>query len=271
MLQANNISYQIGSKSILRNCTIRLKPRTFTAIVGSNGAGKSTLLKAITNEVKLRDGSITVNGHSSSALDSKALSRIRAVMPQHTSINFPFSIEQIIEIGRFPHHTSPVENEEIIEKVIEKTRLQSYRGRTYQTLSGGEKQRVQLARIMAQVWDKSPHPKYLLLDEPTSDLDILHQHALLGTARELMSDNLGVLAVLHDLNLAAQYADYLVFMKNGEIVKQGETREVFTKENIETTFNHPVQMLEDPTTGQTIVVSIPNHMHLEPQKEIRYA
>lgn len=271
MLQVNNISYQIGSKGILRNCTLRLKPGTFTAIVGPNGAGKSTLLKAITNEVKPKYGSVEVNGLSSSKLDSKELSRIRAVMPQHTSINFPFSIEQIIEIGRFPHNTSPVENEEIIEKVIEKTKLQSYKGRTYQTLSGGEKQRVQLARIMAQVWDKSPHPKYLLLDEPTSDLDILHQHALLGTARELLNDNLGVLAILHDLNLAAQYADYLVFMKSGEIVMQGETHKVFTKENIEYTFNHPVQMLEDPNTGQKIVVSIPNHFQLKPQKEIQYA
>ena len=271
MLKANNISFRVGRHQILDNCSISIKPGMFTAIIGPNGAGKSTLLKAITNEIKVQEGNVELNGIDSKTLGSKELSKLRAVMPQHTSINFPFTIEQIIEIGRFPHATSPDENNMIMEKVIAKAQLQAYRGRTYQTLSGGERQRVQLARIMAQVWDKSAYPKYLLLDEPTSDLDILHQHGLLGSTKELLEENLGVLAILHDLNLAAQYADYLVFMKKGKIVKQGPTKEVFTKENIENTFNQPVHMLENSETGQIVVVPVPNYFQSGPTKEKHYA
>lgn len=257
MLVSQNISYRVGQKAILQNCSLSAQPGTFTAIVGPNGAGKSTLLKILAKEISGHEGEVNLNGQSISKLNSKDLSKIRAVMPQHTNISFPYSIEQVIEVGRYPYNSSKKENDEIIEEVIQHTRLEKYRNRIYQTLSGGEQQRVQLARIMAQIWDKSTYPKYLLLDEPTSDLDIHHQHTLLNTAKELCQQNMAVVAVLHDLNLAAQYADRIILMKSGSIFKQGEADDILTKENIEEVFEHPVEVFTEPKTKKKMIISIP--------------
>lgn len=260
MLAARNIKYNVDGRQILDGCSITIEPRKFTAILGSNGAGKSTLLKVITKEAASYSGAVEINQQDAGRVSSKKLAQLRAVMPQHSDINFPFTIEQVIEIGRFMHHSKPEENARIMDEVISIAMLDDYRGRIYQTLSGGEKQRVQLARVMAQIWDESNSPRYLLLDEPTSDLDIRHQHAILNTSRELMSKNIGVLAVLHDLNLAAHYADNVVFMKNGTIVEHGPTEQVFTKENIEKTFDHPVELIREARTGKSVVMSLPKYL-----------
>lgn len=256
MIDARNIGYQIGNKQLVRGCSTQIQPGKMTVIVGPNGAGKSTFLKCIAREYTHKEGHLTINGINVNDFSAKELSRVRAVMPQQTSLNFPFTVKQVIEIGCFAKQTSSVENNGIIKNVIRKLDLEAYEDRLYQTLSGGEKQRVQLARVMAQVYDHTDYAKYLLLDEPTSDLDIKHQHLLLSTTRNLLSENLGVLVILHDLNLAAQYADVLIFMKEGEIVVQGKTEDVFTREIIELTFNHPVRTIVDPVSKQRIVYSV---------------
>lgn len=256
MLIAKDITCRIGRREVVKSCSLSVPPGTFTAIVGPNGAGKSTLLKALAHESPYHKGKMTVNGADMRKLSNKSLAGIRAVMPQHTEINFPFTVAQVVEIGCFAHDTNPVDNERIIQEVIDLARLTAFKSRVYQTLSGGEKQRVQLARMMAQIWEKTPHAKYLLLDEPTSDLDIMHQHRLLGIVRNLLKQNIGVLAILHDLNLAAHYADYLIFMKQGQIMQQGAAETVFTKEHIELTFSHPVQMLKVPKSNKSVCLSI---------------
>lgn len=271
MLVSQNISYHVGKKTILRGCNLSVEPGSFTAIVGPNGAGKSTLLKILAKEKDVQTGKVSLNGQNINSLKSTDLSKLRAVMPQHTSISFPYNIEQVIEVGRFPHQSSRKENESVIDAVIKHNNLDAYRNRIYQTLSGGEQQRVQLARIMAQVWDKTTYPKYLLLDEPTSDLDIHHQHALLNTAKELCEKNMGIVAVLHDLNLAAQYADNIVLMKNGTIYKQGRSDQMLTKENIEHVFNHPVEVFTEPKTSKKVIISIPKTFTEETIKQKHYA
>lgn len=271
MLVSQNISYQVGKKTILRGCNLHVKPGTFTAIVGPNGAGKSTFLKILAKDATANSGEVNLNGQNINRLNSADLSKIRAVMPQHTNISFPYNIEQVIEVGRFPYKTSRRENDAVIDAVIKHNQLDGYRKRVYQTLSGGEQQRVQLARIMAQVWDKTTFPKYLLLDEPTSDLDIHHQHALLNTAKELCQKNMGIVAVLHDLNLAAQYADNIVLMKDGAIYKQGPCNQTLTKENIEEVFDHPVEVFLEPRTGKKVIISIPKAFTEETIKQKHYA
>lgn len=263
MLISQNISYRVGQKRILHNCSLQVTPGSFTAIVGPNGAGKSTLLKVLSKEIGHHQGEVLINGRELSEFDSQELYKVRAVMPQHTNISFPYSIEQVIEVGRYAYRDSRKEKEEIINEVIRQTELEDYRHRLYQTLSGGEQQRVQLARIMAQIWEKSTYPKYLLLDEPTSDLDIHHQHKLLQTAKELCDKNMAVVAVLHDLNLAAQYADQVVLMKSGSIFKQGNCQEVLHKENIENVFEHPVEVFTEPKTGKQVIISIPKTFNKE--------
>ena len=257
MLRATDIARTIDRKSILRDCSLELTPGRFTAVVGPNGAGKSTLLRIISGEDQPTRGSVRLNEQPLRAYDSQALSRLRAVLPQHTTVNFPFTVEQVIEIGRYAHRSRIADNERIIAEVMQRTGLNSFSGRAYQTLSGGEQQRVQMARVMAQLWDEAHQneqspPKYLLLDEPTSSLDLAQQQVLLGLAKDLSRRSLGVLAILHDLNLAIQYADDILFLKNGGPVAYGPCQEVVTQEVIEETFSHPVKLIYDH--GQTIVV-----------------
>lgn len=254
MLKATNISQQVHGRTILESCSIQLKPGTFTAVVGPNGAGKTTLLKAISGETRKYKGEVILNSKLLQHYKTRELSRVRAILPQQTVVNFPFTVEQVIEIGRYAHRTTATENEGIITEVIKLTGLSGFQGRNYQTLSGGEQQRIQLARVMAQIWDPSPDPKYLLLDEPTSSLDLAQQHALLSLAKTLCDRNIGVMAVLHDLNLAVQYADEILFLKNGRTVANGPLGEVVTRQVIEQTFGHPVRLLQDQ--GQLIIIPL---------------
>jgi len=250
MLEAKNISYKVGGKNIINHCSVEVRPGRFTAVVGPNGAGKTSLLKIISGDMSRYAGEVLINKRNISDLRSDDLSILRAVLPQHTTVNFPFTIEQVIEIGRFAHKTIREHNNVVIDEVMQHTALLDFRGRTYQTLSGGEQQRVQMARVMAQLWDQSNHPKYLLLDEPTSSLDLSQQHALLGLAKSLCKRNIGVLAILHDLNLASQYADEVLFLKQGSPVAYGPVLGVMTKSIIEETFAHPVEVIYDEWTNR---------------------
>ena len=269
MLQATDISRQIGQKAILNHCSLTLTPGRFTAVVGANGAGKSTLLRIVSGEDVPDQGHVHLNGRLLANHSSRELSQVRAVLPQRTIVNFPFTVEQVVEIGRYAHRSSDQENELIIREVMQLTGLTHCRGRTYQTLSGGEQQRVQMARVMAQLWGETyrgalSKPRYLLLDEPTSSLDLAQQQRLLGLAKELCLRPFGLLAILHDLNLAIQYADDILFLKQGETVAYGTVEEVVTQAVIEETFSHPeqrlaVRLIHDQ--GQLIVIPEPQTHH----------
>lgn len=250
MLRAENITYKAGGKHIVKDCSVAVSPGSFTAVVGPNGAGKTSLLKVISGETTPHSGSVYLNGKNTSTLKSRELSTLRAVLPQHTTVNFPFTIEQVIEIGRYPHLSTKDANNRIIAAVMELTNLTHFKGRIYQTLSGGEQQRVQLARVMAQLWDDADAPKYLLLDEPTSSLDLAQQYLLLSLAKQLCNQGIGVLAILHDLNLASQYADEVLFLKEGETIAYGPTLEVMTSTIIEETFSHAVEVTYDEWTDR---------------------
>ena len=252
MFTIENILKSIGKKNILSNCSLQIEPGKFTAVVGPNGAGKTTLLKILSGETKKYSGEVKLNGKTIQGLKNHELSKLRSILPQHTVVNFPFTIEQVIEIGRYAFKDTNAEKEKVINQAIELTGLDKYRGRQYQTLSGGEKQRVQMARVIAQLLHNSPDPKYLLLDEPTSSLDLAQQHALLNLAKKQCDRHIGVLAILHDLNLAIQYADDILFLKNGKTVAYGACEDVATSEVIEETFSHPVKLIED--NGQKIIV-----------------
>ncbi len=252
---AQHISKSIRGKQILTDCSVCIRPGRLTAIVGANGAGKSTLFKILSREMTANTGSLRLNQHPLSRYSSRALSQVRAVLPQQTVVNFPFTVEQVIEIGRYVHPTNSLENQQIIEEVMALTKLTGFRNRAYQTLSGGEQQRVQMARVMGQIWEQGSNPKYLLLDEPTSSLDLAQQHTLLSLAKRLCMRSVGVLAILHDLNLAIQYADEILFLKKGEVIAYGDVTEVITQAVIEETFSHPVRLLEE--NGMPVVLPVP--------------
>lgn len=244
MFAARQVGFRVGRKEIITNCSVAVRPGVFTAVVGPNGAGKTSLLKVMSGESAHHTGQVVINGRDIRHTAKKEMARLRGVLPQHTALNFPFTVEQVVAIGRYPHPTTREENESILEEVLALTGLDSFRGRIYHTLSGGEQQRAQLARVLAQVWDRAAFPKYLLLDEPTASLDMARQHSTLQVARQALHRNMGVLAIVHDLNLAAQYADELVMMKGGRVVAQGPVAEVLTERLIEDTFEHPVAILQ---------------------------
>lgn len=266
MLQAKDVHFCIRKKPIIDQVSVDLVPGQLTVILGPNGAGKSTLFKILSGELPCKHGNINYNGRPVNEFKSKQLAQIRAVMPQHSTLSFPFTALEIVELGLLPldkKHTPT-----LIEDVMRETQTWEMRGQLYGNLSGGEKQRVQLARVLVQVWERKPFPRYLLLDEPTSSMDIALQHHVLHIMHAIKSRNIGVLAVLHDLNLAANYADHIILMKNGMIHKQGSCREIMTSENLETVFGHPIQVL---TTGESESVMIQSLPFRQSKHQIKHA
>lgn len=254
MYEAIDISLHAGKKQILKNVEINIKPSEVTAVVGPNGAGKSSLLKVISNEQTNYTGHVAVNGASIKNYSAKELSRVRSVMAQHSSLQFAFSVRQVITLAIHGRDASTYENESVIDEVLDVTGMGDFADRNYLTLSGGEKQRVQLARVLAQVWEETVYPRYILLDEPTSSMDIAQQQAMFGIVKNICSRNIGVLAIVHDLNLAVQFADKICMMRNGEVVESGDAYKVFTKANIEKTFCCKVNVYYDPCNNCPFII-----------------
>lgn len=257
MLEARNISYHIGKKQLLKDVSFEACKGEFTAITGANGAGKSTFLKLLSNENQPGNGEIKFNGRLLKSYSAKELSRFRAVLTQHNTLSFNFNVSDLVMMGRYPHFEGrpSSRDHEVVAYAIEKTGISHLVNRIYMTLSGGEQQRVQLARIMCQLLDHEEilndknsisKPKYLLLDEPTTSLDLYYQHQLLELATGLARRGFCVIAILHDLNMAIQYADRVLLMKDGAALGFGKPLEVLSPSNILEAFNismdlvHPV-------------------------------
>ena len=254
MYKVSDISLSLHGKKILCDINLTLRPGRFVAVVGPNGAGKSSLLKVMAQEYTNYIGSIVINKKASKAYGPKELSHVRAVLSQQSSVQFQFTAEQIILLGRHAHLTTKGENLKIAEEVMSLTDTFRLRERIYPTLSGGEKQRIQFARVLAQVWEDTGFPRYILLDEPTSSLDIAQQQNMFGLAKSICERNIGILAIVHDLNQAVQYADELYFLRNGKIIASGEPHDVFTKANIEETFCCHVNIYHDPCSNCPYII-----------------
>jgi len=251
MLQVKDIHFCIQKRPVVDQISLTLQAGEILAVLGPNGAGKSTLFKILSGEISCKHGNVDYNGIGVENLSSKKLAEVRAVMPQHSSVNFPFSAQEVVELGLFstPSKTAS----KLIEEVMETTKTLHLKNFNFQHLSGGEKQRVQLARVLVQIWEHKPFPRYLLLDEPTSSLDIAQQHGVLSILRKLTHRNIGVLIILHELNLAAQYADRIALIKNGVITGCGQVSEVLQEKTLNQVFDYPIEVLEHPLHGGLIV------------------
>lgn len=255
MISAHHITLGIaGGKTLLNNISLDVMPGAFTAVAGPNGAGKSTLLKILSNETANYKGTVEINGVSVKKYRAAELSKLRAVLPQTSHVQFPFTVQQIVEMGTQYHQNTSAQNRKIVGEVMELTGIPSWVDRNYLTLSGGEQQRVQLARVLAQVWEAKTYPRYILLDEPTSNLDIAQQQLIFSLVKLACERNIGVLAIVHDLNQVAQFADKLYFLREGNMIAYGKTKEVFTKKNIETTFCCHVNVYHDPCTDCPYII-----------------
>ena len=253
-LEVQNASVIMGNKILLDNVSVKVRPGEVVTVLGPNGAGKSTLLKVISGERKPSFGKVLLNGRNNWPLQQQAL--MLGVLPQSSSLSFPFTVEEVVLLGRIPCSSDHDENQAIAFKALEEVDGLHLVQRQYTTLSGGEKQRVHMARVLAQVWNEPECGKrYLLLDEPTSALDPAHQQLTLKIARKQAIQGTGVLVILHDLNLAARYSDRLVMLQEGRVFAQGEPSEVLTAGIINDVFNINVTVAEHPSHNCPLIIS----------------
>ncbi len=265
MLRINNISYNVQDRNLVQQVTAVMKPGALTALMGSNGAGKSTLLKIISGELKPSSGEVTWQERPLKSWDLKELAKTRAVLRQQYNMQLPFSVFDIIAMGRYPHYRNKLSDRcrEVIAKVATYTGVEHLIKRDYLTLSGGEQQRVQLARVLAQVWDTPSDHKLILLDEPVSALDIHYQHQLLSLVKGLTQANFTVIAVLHDLNLAMQYADDVLLLKQGRTIHFAAKEEALNAGHIYETFGVKAALHKASDYPHSFITVCPVHQQYQ--------
>ena len=249
-ITAENIKMKIGDNEILKGVSIDSKNREFVGIIGPNGSGKSTLLKSIYRILKPNDGCIKLDDMDISKMSIKESAKKMAVVSQHNYYNFVFTVKEVVSMGRSPHKKNlerdNIEDFKIVKESLQKVGMSEFSNRSFSTLSGGEQQRVILARALAQ---KTP---CLILDEPTNHLDIKYQLSLLNIVKSL---DLTVISAIHDLNIASMYCDRLFVMKDGQIVASGTPQDILTKELIKEIYEIDVEIIKD-SKNQTHILYI---------------
>jgi len=257
MIEARDVMVALGRNTILRGVDFEAAPAEVTAIIGANGSGKTTLLRALSGDLRY-SGSIRVNGKEISTLKPAPAAALRAVLPQSSALSFPFTVREIVRLGLTGGRSGVPdrEGERLPERALGRVDLDGFASRFYQELSGGEQQRVQLARVLCQVWVPvlEGSARWLMLDEPVSNLDIRHQLIIMEIARDFARQGGGVVAVLHDLNLAAMFADRLLVMRGGRVVAAGSPNDVLVDTVLEEAYGCRLRVGTVPTAGTPFVL-----------------
>ncbi|MFO0613770.1 MAG: heme ABC transporter ATP-binding protein [Polyangiaceae bacterium] len=254
LLRARAVGLRRGSAALVRGVTLDAHRGEVLGLVGPNGAGKTTLLGLLAGDLRASEGTIAFDGVPIERLSELELAKRRAVMAQSTEVAFAFTALEIVLFGRSPFGArESAEDLAIAREAIEKVGLGALANRRYPELSGGEQQRVHLARTLAQV-SLGRTGLALFLDEPTASLDPAHQHRALAMAREIAAAGLAVVAVLHDLDLAARYCDRVALMSNGELVRAGPPREVFESSVLKAVFDIGARVIPAPWDASKVSV-----------------
>jgi iron complex transport system ATP-binding protein len=242
MLTASNLTFRIGSKPLLSDISASFAPGKLHLIIGPNGAGKSTLIKMLARLLRPQTGRVEYEGIDVSQTSETDLAKRRAVLSQAIEAAFPLTVREIVTMGRYPHfgvRPGPAD-EKIVDDVMEHFDVTEFSYRNYQTLSGGERQRVNFARVIGQLWrgdSTDANCRYLFLDEPLTFLDIRHQIDFMKKIQAFAAaPDVVTVGVVHDLNLAASFADHIVLLNHGRIVANGTAAEVLTAERIQAVF-----------------------------------
>ena len=256
MIELINTGFAVGKKILVSDISLQLHAGEFVVVMGANGAGKSTLLKMMSGSLKPSTGSVLFKEKLIHEYKTEALAKQRAVLSQHYHISFPLLAREIVMMGRYPYFNNQplAKDEEMVTDCMNRMEVMQLSDRNYQTLSGGEAQKVQMCRVLAQIGETSEtDQKLLLLDEPVSHLDIKYQHQLLKEAKHLCEKNVAVLAVLHDVNLALKYADRILFMKDGAIIKELNNKEAITASLLKEVFDVDAKIFDMPDgTGKFV-------------------
>lgn len=257
MLRAENISFKVGNATLLKQTSVEFSPGKFHVIMGANGAGKSTLLKLLSGDMKPSGGTIVLEGKELSAYKKNILATKRAVLSQHYHLAFPITVEEVILMGRYPYFaTQPSANDiHICKEAMQLMDVTHLAQRDYTTLSGGEAQKVQMSRVLSQIWKNEKEEREILfLDEPVSHLDVKYQHQLLRVAKDFCQRNTTIIAVLHDINLALNFADSMLLMKQGEINYRLENPSEINSSIIEDIFSVSSTIINHELYSKPIIV-----------------
>ncbi|MFV0518140.1 MAG: ABC transporter ATP-binding protein [Aminipila sp.] len=248
-LSVEHICVSISKKEIVKNISLNVQNGEVVGILGPNGCGKSTLLKSIYKVLKPSEGTVFLEKENVIDAKPKSIAKKMAVVGQFNELSFDFSVQEVVMLGRAPHKSlmeaDKEEDFQLVENALRIVNLLEYKDRSYSTLSGGEKQRVILARAIAQ------EPKFLVLDEPTNHLDIKYQLQILNIVKKL---NIGVLAALHDLTISADFCDKIYMMKKGEIIAYGSPTEILTKELIKEVYEIDCEIYRNPINNKFAIV-----------------
>ncbi|WP_299176567.1 heme ABC transporter ATP-binding protein [uncultured Chryseobacterium sp.] len=255
MIKAHHINYKHKEFHILDGVDVSLEYGDFLAIVGPNGAGKSSLLSVLANEVNPGKQTILFKNKPINDWKVKELSRHKAKFSQHNSNDIPLEVKDVVMMGRYPYFEAQPGREDLeaMNKMMYETDVFHLKDREYNTLSGGEKQRVHLSRVMAQLQNDIAH-KLVFLDEPLNNLDIKHQYKALEIIKNFTRKANSAIVVLHDLNLAAQFADKVLLMKSGKVSAYGTPKEVFTAENISKAYGFPCTICPHPINNNPMII-----------------
>lgn len=251
-LNAEHISVSLTGADIVKDISIRVENKQFVGIIGPNGCGKSTLLKSIYKVIKPQKGTVFLGDKDVIKSSARIVSKDMGVVGQFNDLSFDFTVQEMVMMGRTPHkqlmEADNMQDCKIVADALKRVDLTEYADRSYLTLSGGEKQRVILARAIAQ------EPKFLVLDEPTNHLDIKYQIQILTVVKSL---NIGVLAALHDLPMASIYCDMLYVIKDGKLIASGSPKEVLTKKLIRQVYEIDCEIYTNPITGNLAIAYLP--------------
>ena len=246
-IDAHNVIYEIEGDKLLDGVDLQADRGQLVGLIGPNGAGKSTLLRTISGIMRYRSGSVSLEGEDLRSLSPRDVAATLALVPQIAPYTYGFTSIELVLMGRYPHlgrfQIEGREDERIAKDAMRLTETEQFADRTLDTLSGGERQRVFVARALAQ------QPRILLMDEPTANLDVLHQLKVLDLVRQLVDDGLTAIAAIHDLNMAARYCDKLVLLNSGRVLAVGSPEDVLTPETIESAFGVRSAVYRDPITG----------------------
>ncbi|GAB1818175.1 heme ABC transporter ATP-binding protein [Herbidospora sp. RD11066] len=249
--EARGVGFSYGHTTVLRRIDLEIRTGELLALVGPNGSGKSTLLGLLAGDARASTGEVRLDGRPLAAWSAREQARRRAMLPQQLTLAFPFTVEEVVRMGRAPWAGTPDDafDREIVAEELARTATTGLSARPFPALSGGERARVGLARVLAQ------RTKLVLLDEPTAALDIHHQETVLTLARDRARGGGAIVVVLHDLGQAAAYADRVAVLSEGVIAACGPPAEVFTSGLLSEVYRHDVEVLPHPRTGVPMVVA----------------
>lgn len=265
LAEVSDLRVRLGGREVLAGIGLTVRAGEVLALVGPNGAGKSTLLAALSADLPAASGEVRIDGRPVGDWPARELALRRAVLPQSAALAFPFPVEDVVRMGRAPWAGTALadSDEEAVAGAMAATEVTDFAERPFSALSGGERARVALARVLAQ------QVPLLLLDEPTAALDLRHQELVLRICRERAAAGDGVVVVLHDLGLAAAYADRVAVLHEGRIAVDGPPAEVFEDGLLSRVYRQPVEVLAHPRTGAALVVPVRDAG--EPRSAVRNA